>query len=85
MIKAEFSNISKRFLKKCEREIYLRIIEKIKELCETPFPSNAVRIKGRKEKLFRIRVGDYRILYEIYSDKNLILISEIDKRGKIYD
>nr|QNO54303.1 hypothetical protein FGBIHFOD_00043 [Methanosarcinales archaeon ANME-1 ERB7] len=36
-------------------------------------------------KFERVRVGDYRILYEIYQDKNAVLIVNIDKRSRIYD
>lgn len=85
MLRVEFSNLSKKFLKKCDKEIYRRIIKKIEELCKNPFPSDIIRIIGRKEKIFRIRIGDYSVLYELCTDRNLILISEIDKRSKIYD
>ena len=42
--------------------------------------SHDSRIEGYKEKLFRIRVGDYRILYEVNHKGNLIGIVKIDKR-----
>ena len=75
---------SRRFLKKCEQDIYNRIMEKIKELAITPFPFDVKRVVGRKEKVFRVRVGDYRILYIVYYEKNEILISDIDKRPRAY-
>ena len=84
-MKAEFSNISKKFLKKCERNLSERIIERIKKLCENPFPSDAVRVVGRRDKVFRVRIGDIRILYEVYYDKKIILISEINKRSRAYE
>ena len=34
-------------------------------LAEDPFQLDVKKIMGRKEKLYRVRVGDYRILYEI--------------------
>lgn len=85
MLKAEFSNSSKKFLKNCDDILYKRIMKKINELCKNPFPSDSIRIAGRKEKIFRVRIGDYRILYEFYQNRDLILISEINKRGKVYD
>lgn len=75
---------SRRFLKKCDKIIYDRIMKKIKELSINPFPSDVKRIVGKKDKLFRVRVGDYRIQYIVYHDKNEILISDIDKRPKAY-
>jgi hypothetical protein len=35
---------------------------------------------GQKEKTFRVRVGEYRILYVAFLDKNSILVLNIDKR-----
>jgi mRNA interferase RelE/StbE len=64
--------------------VYIRLINKIEELAENPFPPGVKRIFGREEKLFRIRFGDYRILYEIFPDKRVILIVNIDKRSKVY-
>ena len=41
--------------------------------------------KAYKEKLFRVRVGDYRILYEIdYTTKKLGIV-KIDNRGRVYE
>ncbi len=59
-------------------------MKEIKKLSVDPFPSDAKRVVGKKEKVFRVRVVDYRILYVVFHDKNEILISEIDKRGRAY-
>ena len=85
MLKIEFSNSSERFLKNCNDELYNRIIERIKLLALNPYPKDRKRVEGRKEKVFRVRIGDYRILYIIYNEENILLISDIDKRGKVYD
>jgi len=39
---------------------------------------------NRKDKIFRVRVGDYRIQYLVIYDRNLIFISYIDKRERAY-
>ena len=85
MLKVKFSKLSERFLKRCNLEIYERITKKIKKLSEEPFPSNSVRITNRKEKVFRVRVGYYRIIYALFKEKNLLFISEINKRSRIYN
>ncbi len=41
-------------------------------------------VEGYKEKIFRVRVGDYRILYEVDYSKNFIGIVRIDHRGRVY-
>jgi mRNA interferase RelE/StbE len=53
-------------------------------LVEDPFPQDAKRITGQKEKVFRVRVGDYRILYVVFLDKNAILVVNIGKRANVY-
>jgi mRNA interferase RelE/StbE len=41
-------------------------------------------IESSKEKLFRVRVGDYRILYEVDYNGKIIGIVKIDKRENAY-
>lgn len=37
------------------------------------------------EKVFRVRVGDYRILYTVNYEKKRVLIVNLDKRSRAYD
>ena len=83
MFSLDFSNQSEKFLKKCDKRLRERILEKIKKLRTEPVPHNAVSVIG-EEKTFRIRIGDYRVLYEVKWDKNEILIAVIDKRSRVY-
>ena len=85
MFSDEFGSDAKKFLKKAERQIAERIIKRIRKLREDPFPSDIKRVVGKKDKIFRVRVGDYRIQYSVFYERNLIFISDIDKRGKAYD
>lgn len=47
-------------------------------------PHDAKSIAG-ENNVFRIRVGDYRVLYRINYQDNKIIIFKIDKRAKVYD
>ena len=85
MFAVEFGTDAKKFLKKSEKEIADRIVNRIKKLREEPFPSDVKRVVGKKDKIFRVRVGDYRIQYSVFYEKNLIFISDIDKRERVYD
>ncbi len=78
------SRRANKFLESTDKELYNRVINKLKKLAEDPFPQDAKRIIGQKEKVFRVRVGDYRILYVVFLDKNAILVVNIDKRAKAY-
>ena len=84
MFQIRLSSTANRFLRKSQKEVCDRIVRKIKGLSVDPFPPDIKRVVGRKERVFRVRVGDYRIMYVIFYDKNEILISDIDKRERVY-
>ncbi|MBS3075745.1 type II toxin-antitoxin system RelE/ParE family toxin [Candidatus Pacearchaeota archaeon] len=79
------SNKSKKFLKNCDTELYQRLMQRIRELSNNPFPQDIKRVEGEKGKVFRVRVGKHRITYEVYTEKNEILIVKVGKRDDIYD
>ena len=74
-----------KFLKKADKELRQRIWKRLDELKQNPFPSDVVRVVGRKEKAFRVRVGAYRIQYYVFQDKKQIAVFDIDKRERAYD
>lgn len=59
------------------------IFESIKNLANNPRPFGYKKLKGRNA--YRIRVGDYRIIYEIIDKQLLIDIIAIGHRRDIYD
>ena len=85
MFNVELSSHSKNFLKKSEKNIAKRIITEIEKLKDDPFPKDVKRIVNRNEKIFRVRVGDYRIQFIVLYERNLLFITDIDKRSKAYD
>lgn len=48
----------------------------------TPFPPAAIKLRNRSE--YRVRVGDYRIIYEVEESTVLILVLAIGHRRDIY-
>lgn len=78
------SSSAQKFLEKADEITYQRIVKRLERLSEDPFPLEAKRVMGRVEKVFRVRVGDYRILYVVYLDKRVVLITHIDKRPRVY-
>lgn len=85
MLELQFSSQARKFLKKLDKINWNRIIEKIEELKKDPFPHKVKRVEGQNEKTFRIRVGDYRILYVVLNEKNILFISKVEKRPRAYD
>jgi mRNA interferase RelE/StbE len=84
MFSVDFSSFAKKFLKNAERDVAIRLIERIEKLKEDPFPSEVKRVVNKKDKIFRVRVGKYRVQYSVFYDQNLIFISDIDKRERAY-
>lgn len=71
-------------LKKLERPILVRINRAFLLLSKNPYPVNAKPLKDKRLAQFRIRVGDYRILYDMYLKNRTIYILRIGHRKDIY-
>ena len=59
-----------------------RIVAAIDGLAVEPRPSGAVKLAGRGD--FRIRVGDYRIVYAVDDAERLVLVARIAHRRDVY-
>ncbi|HLC32147.1 MAG TPA: type II toxin-antitoxin system RelE/ParE family toxin [Candidatus Nanoarchaeia archaeon] len=68
-------------IEKIESSITRRIVKKIEELSENPFSKDIKRLKGSSD--FRLRVGDYRVIFFI--EKETIQILKVGHRKNIYD
>lgn len=79
----EFSEISLKKLKQIPRRDQERILDRIERLCGQPRPSGSKKLVG-EENLYRIRSGDYRIIYAIHDDILTILVLKIGHRGSVY-
>lgn len=58
---------AEREVKRLSLDVQSRIMTEILALSETPRPSAAIKLKG-SENLYRIRVGDYRVIYTVEDD-----------------
>ena len=59
-----------------------RVINSIQKLSKNPRPSGNKKLSGRDA--WRIRVGNYRVIYEIHDDRLIILVINIGHRKDIY-
>ena len=87
---SEFHPKVKKFVDKLDRITRTRILNAVNELEADPFPRGCMKVEGtipgyENEKTFRIRVGDYRILYIVKLEENRLIFVRIDKRGKVYE
>ena len=59
-----------------------RIRAAIDGLAEDPRPSGVVKLAGRDD--YRIRVGDYRIVYAVDDDARVVIVARIAHRREVY-
>jgi mRNA interferase RelE/StbE len=79
----ELTPVAARTLRKLDDEIRRRVARKINTLATNPRPADAKKIEG-EDNLYRIRAGDYRIIYTIRDEVLLIVIITIGHRRDIY-
>jgi mRNA interferase RelE/StbE len=63
------------------RQDFERLRTAIRSLAEEPRPNGSMKLKG-SEEVYRIRVGNYRILYEVYDSEKLVVISHVLRRNE---
>ena len=83
MFDVSYFRRAKQFLKKADKIFVKRILEKIEKLREKPIILDTKKVEGSKG-LFRMRVGNYRILYEVDYKSNSMGIVKIDIRSSVY-
>jgi mRNA interferase RelE/StbE len=68
-----------RLNRQTSRKDFYRIRDAIKNLSTEPYPQGVRKIIGR-ESSFRIRVGRFRVVYEVMKKENLVLITKVSRR-----
>jgi len=75
---------AQRFLRKLRDEpLTARLVAAMRELASQPRPPGSDKLTGT-EDLSRIRVGDYRIVYQIRDEELLVLVLKIGHRREVY-
>ena len=78
-----FARSAHKDLKGIPFEMAERIVARIEKLAHQPRPSGSLKLKG-EEKLWRIRIGDYRVIYEIDDTAKVVDITVIRHRKDVY-
>ena len=73
---------AERELRKIPKADLQRITERINELAAAPRPSGSEKLAGQDS--YRIRQGDYRVVYTINNDERLVEIIKIGHRREVY-
>lgn len=84
MLKINLSKQAAKFLEKAHPKHAKQIAHKLIELQENPFPHDSIILKGQDAKLYRISVGEYRVIY--FVEEDVLFIAIIGKRndGEVY-
>ena len=80
--KLEFASSVRKDLKKIHKKEVLRILAAIEDLTKDPRPNGSKKLTN--EELFRIRIGNYRVLYEIHDYQLIVHVVKIGHRKDIY-
>lgn len=80
--KVEVTNSAQKELNKLDKKLVSKIIEKLDLLETNPF------ISGYKKPVaksgYRIRIGDYRVIYDVVEKEKLIVVSRVAHRSEVY-
>ncbi|WP_414621448.1 type II toxin-antitoxin system RelE family toxin [Calothrix sp. CCY 0018] len=78
----EFTSKAFKQLEKLSNDLQQRIKIKVYELAENPRPSGVVKLENSDK--YRIRVGSYRVLYQIEDDLLIITVVRVGHRREVY-
>ena len=74
---------AKKELKKIDKVEIPKIINEIEKLSLEPYPTNHKKILGT-EHIFRIKIGNYRVIYSIENNELIIEIIRVRHRKEVY-
>ena len=80
----ELARRAERQLRAFPREVQARIGRSIDALSRQPIPPTAKKLSGHHD-LYRVRAGDYRIVYTVQHEALIVLVVAIGHRREIYD
>jgi mRNA interferase RelE/StbE len=79
----QFSRQALKSFESIPRADLKKIQKKIDSLSSSPYPAGSIKLQGSND-VYRIRSGDYRILYTVSNDELIILVLKIGHRRDVY-
>jgi mRNA interferase RelE/StbE len=83
LFQVQYEPRAEKELAKLDKPVARRLLDAIDRLAENPSPNNSKVLKGFT-RVWRLRVGDYRVIYEIRDSELIILVLEIGHRREVY-
>jgi len=75
------SPAAQRDLRRLPREVQALLARPIQALAENPRPAGVRKLRG-EERTWRIRVGPYRIVYDVLDERALVVILKVTRRSE---
>lgn len=75
---------AKKELSSFPAHVVKRIVDRLEGLKKDPRPSGSKKLKGTSNDLWRIRVGDYRVVYTVYDEQKEVEVISMGHRKDIY-
>ena len=82
--KIAFKTSAEKDLRKLPKLVIASILTAIDDLTINPYPTGIKKLKGLERPYFRLRVGNYRVIYEVHNQELIVHIIEIGHRKEIY-
>ena len=84
--KVELSTKAQKFYNSCPKDLAQRLNYCFEDLEKDPYRGpNIKRLKTRpQERLYRYRIGDYKVIYEVFEKEIIVVIVKIAKREDVY-
>ena len=79
----EIAQSANRDIRQIDKQFIKPIVEAIRDLGDNPMPPQSKKLKGA-EASYRLRVGNYRILYEINKKEKCLVVYHIRHRREAY-
>jgi mRNA interferase RelE/StbE len=74
---------AERELRKLPREVIMRLVALAESLRQDPFPSGVKKLVGAHQT-YRVRSGDYRLIYEVQDEALIVQIIRVGHRREVY-
>jgi mRNA interferase RelE/StbE len=81
--RVEIAKSAAKDLRAINRKWIPRIVASIETLESDPRPSGCKKLVG-SDHTYRLRIGDYRVVYEIHDDRLVVLVVRIRHRRDVY-
>lgn len=80
----EFTRAAEKAFSSLPEKVQDRIDDVLDGLEAEPWPVGHKKLKGSKGDLYRVRVGDYRVVYQVEEDRLVVVLIRIGHRKEVY-